>query len=295
MLGNLFNTLRSIANHPLNRGHVAAALARFLAWQVGTRLLPGPVLVPFAGGSRLLLGRGMHGATANLYTGLQEYEEMAFVLHCLRKGDSFVDAGANVGAYTVLAAAVRGARCYSFEPVPASFESLAANIACNGIGQRCQAFRVALGSEDGEVWFTTDAGPMNHVLAKREPVGNCVTVPQCRLDDVLRGAPVTALKVDVEGYEAEVLRGAAATLSSSELLAVIAEVNGESRRYGVSREEVFRILREAGLVPVRYCPEERKLLPGCNNRGNAIFVRDPVRVEQRLKQARAVRVQGRYV
>lgn len=46
----------------------------------------------------------MTGATGNWYCGLQEYEDMSFVLHALRPGDLFVDVGANIGSYSILAA-----------------------------------------------------------------------------------------------------------------------------------------------------------------------------------------------
>jgi hypothetical protein len=56
---------------------------------------------------------GMTGATGNLYVGLHEFEEMAFLLHFLRPGDLFADVGANVGSYTILAAVAveRGTHC----------------------------------------------------------------------------------------------------------------------------------------------------------------------------------------
>ena len=63
----------------------------------------------------------MTGATGNIYTGLHEFEDMMFLLHLLRPGDIFVDAGANIGSYTVLASAVVGAKSISFEPVPPLF------------------------------------------------------------------------------------------------------------------------------------------------------------------------------
>src|SRR4051812_22416367 len=99
-------TLRFVTGHPLNRGHKARALGRFLRWQVASRIWDGPRVVPFAGAARLLVHRGMMGATGNVYCGLHEFEDMALVIHALRPEDMFFDVGANVGSYTVLAAAV---------------------------------------------------------------------------------------------------------------------------------------------------------------------------------------------
>ena len=100
----LARTLHYIVQHPLNRDDRLAAVGRFLRWQLSCRLLPGAVAVPFVNATRLLVTPGMTGATGNLYCGLHEYQDMAFVLHALRAGDRFIDIGANIGSYTVLAA-----------------------------------------------------------------------------------------------------------------------------------------------------------------------------------------------
>src|SRR3954464_6025907 len=96
--------------HPVASRDRTAALGRWLRWQLGARLLAGEAVMPFVGASKLLVRRSMTGATGNIYAGLHEFEEMAFTIHLLRPGDLFVDVGANIGAYTVLAAAVAGAR-----------------------------------------------------------------------------------------------------------------------------------------------------------------------------------------
>ncbi len=82
----LLNTYRFIANHPLTRDHKIHAMSRWLRWQFGSRVLGWPVVVPFVGDTRLLARPGMTGATGNIYCGLHEFEDMAFVLHFLRSG-----------------------------------------------------------------------------------------------------------------------------------------------------------------------------------------------------------------
>lgn len=98
----MLNTLKFIWSHPLNAYGRWAALGRFARWQAASRLLAGPIALPFVEETRLFASKGMTGATGNWYCGLHEYAEMAFVLHFLRDSDLFVDVGANVGSYTVL-------------------------------------------------------------------------------------------------------------------------------------------------------------------------------------------------
>jgi thymidylate synthase len=63
----------------------------------------------------------MTGATGNIYAGLHEFEDMAFLLHLLRSEDMFADVGSNIGSYTILASGVVGAKSVAFEPVPSTY------------------------------------------------------------------------------------------------------------------------------------------------------------------------------
>jgi hypothetical protein len=63
----------------------------------------------------------MTEATSNWYCGLHEYRNMAFVLYALREHEHFLDIGANIGIYTILAAGGVGCRVTSVEPIPTTF------------------------------------------------------------------------------------------------------------------------------------------------------------------------------
>ena len=80
-------------------------MARFASGQLRSRH-QGESLFRWIGGQRLAFQRGMTGATGNFYVGLHEFADMMLPLHFLREGDLFLDIGANVGSYTVLASGV---------------------------------------------------------------------------------------------------------------------------------------------------------------------------------------------
>ena len=67
------STVRSLLAHPSNQGRPFFALARFLRWQIGSRLVPGPIAVPLTGEIKILAAPGMPGATGAAYLGLHEY------------------------------------------------------------------------------------------------------------------------------------------------------------------------------------------------------------------------------
>jgi FkbM family methyltransferase len=295
MSQSLRATLSYILRHPLNRGRPAQALSRFLGWQVGSRFRS-PIAVPFVGGTRLLVERGMTGATGNVYCGLNDFEEMTFVLHALRPGDLFFDVGANVGSYTVLAAGAAGAKCLAFEAVPATFEHLLRNIALNDLGERVTAHPIAVGAAAGSIWFTSQWGVANHAVADGETSQDAVSVPVRPLDDFWPDpAPSLALlKIDVEGLEVEVINGASKAIRHPSVKAVIMELlNGAGTRYGYDDWALHARMLDLGFRLHRYDPASRTLesteeIIG----GNNLYVRDPEILRERVQTAPLHEVHG---
>ncbi|MCL4752346.1 MAG: FkbM family methyltransferase [Myxococcales bacterium] len=273
-------------------------MSDWLRWQVGSRIVPGPVAVPWVGGARLLVVPGMTGATGNVYVGLHEFEEMAFLTHLLRRGDLFVDAGANIGSFTVLAAAVSGATCLAFEPHPPTFAQLEDNVRINHLEPLVTARQSALGERPSELRLTASLDSANHLLSPDEPNGSgFVSVPVNRLDTELGDRVPTAIKIDVEGFETSVLDGAGPTLAQEHLLAVVMELNGSGRRYGFRDEDLHQRMLAHGFASCRYAPFSRRLdqLPdGECPFGNGVYVRRSQLelVRQRLADAPALDVKG---
>jgi FkbM family methyltransferase len=293
-----FQTLRFLLDHPLTSRHPAQAIARYVRWQLSSRLALGPVAVKFVNDARLLVRPGMTGATGNVYAGLHDFADMAFMLHALRKDDLFADVGANVGAYTVLAARVAGARVIAFEPAPAAHAALLDNIRLNGIGERVDVRAACVGSETGTARVTTAEDTTNHVVPRdtahaSDPVAT-LEVPLTSLDAALAGRPPLLIKLDIEGYELEALRGARFTLQNPELRAIIMEINSTGLRYGRSDTELEQLVLTSGFRRCEYLPFERRLVevvtPQAKVDGNALFVRDIEFVSERVRSAQAFEV-----
>lgn len=291
-----WRTLRHYLEHPLGRRNRGATLMRIVRWQLGSRLLGTRVAVPFVDGSRLLVGTGMHGATGNVYVGLMEFEDMAFVLHLLREGDQFLDVGANVGVYSILAAS-RGARVLAVEPVPATYEQLLDNIHLNRFEAKVEARNVGVGREPGELRFTTGHGPTDHVLAAGESAAHAATVAVDALDALAASWAPVMMKIDVEGFEANVIAGATHMLNEPSLQAVLIELNGLGARYGFNDDDIHKALMAAGFSPASYEPFARRLTlkEGHRTSGNTLYVRNFPVLEQRLREATPVQVVGASV
>jgi FkbM family methyltransferase len=152
----------------------------------------------------------------------------------LQPGEVLYDIGANVGAYTLLAAvAVPGARVVSFEPGPANFAALCANVELNAVADRVTTIPIALGDHPHPVRLghhpDVPGGAPRPVDADSGEEATTVLVD--RLDDVVERfglSPPQHLKLDVDGAEAEVLAGGDRILASSSLRSAMVELDGGS-------------------------------------------------------------------
>ena len=279
----MFQSFKFIWKHPISSRNRAVSLIRWLRWQLGSRLLGQPVIFDWLGDAKLVIENGMTGATGNLYCGLHEFVDMAFVLHFLRPGDDFADIGANIGSYSVLASAFIGAKTRAFEPHPETHRKLIRNVAINGIEDRVSAILGAVGRERGILKFTADRDTMNQVV-KNDYRGFTIDVPVVRLDDALEGFSAVLWKVDVEGYEEEVLEGAQVQLGRASLKALLLET--ESPR-------ILELLQTNGFERVHYDPFSRAFVENREKtEQNSLWIRDKPYCEDRLQTAPRVTVAG---
>ena len=276
---------KSFRAHPTGRKYPVSTGLRILSWQIRSRLNHGMKQNDWVEGSKLYARRGMTGATGNLYYGLHEHREMAFLLNFLRPDDHFLDVGANIGSYTILASAVCEAHTVAFEPDPETARILAGNIALNGIGDRVRVVEKACGETGGTVSFSVGMDTVNHVV--REGEGQSRTVELTRLDDAVDHTPCL-IKIDVEGYELNAIRGATRLLADPALLAILIET---------VELETEAILLANGFARHHYYAESKTVKngPAPFPESNQLYLRDADAVRARVSSSRTYRVFGRPV
>ncbi len=266
----MIRTLSLLLSHPLTRGRPLSAIYRLVRWQIESRFKQ-HVQFNWIEGAKLIVRNGMTGATGNIYCGLHEFSDMAFLLHFLRPGDLFVDVGANIGSYTILASHVCGADTIAIEPDPETMKSLKRNIAANGLETKVTPVETAIGSKAGEARFTVGRDTINHITDGTEENVRIVKL-QC-LDDLLQGKEPSFIKIDVEGFEVEVMAGAERVLMAKSLVAI--ETEGR-------QPEVIMSLTRAGFKEYSYDPWSRELRAAEGTGSNALYLRDLPEVTARL-------------
>ncbi|MEP0094339.1 FkbM family methyltransferase [Parasphingorhabdus sp.] len=273
-------------SHPLARKARLRTISNIARWQIKSRLYSDAVVIPWIDGANLTAKSGMVGATGNLYFGLHEFADMAFLLHFLRSDDLFVDVGANVGTYTVLASGARQANSICFEPDPDTLLWLKKNIQNNKMGDRVDVISKAVGSQPGTVQFSVGLDAINHVIDEKAPEegsGRSMTVTT--LDTELRNVHPNIIKIDVEGYESEVVKGAQETFAKPSLRAIELETVDN---------DLITNLQNHGFKEYFYDPFSRTLRdrPGEIISHNSLFVRDLDFVIDRLKNAPLINAMG---
>ncbi|MCW3109757.1 MAG: FkbM family methyltransferase, partial [Segetibacter sp.] len=221
------------------------------------------------------------------------FSEMGFLLHFLTKDDLFADIGANIGSYSILASGVNGAKTIAFEPSLKTFTQLQKNISVNHLGNNITAYNLALGSKVDKLFFTTALDTVNHVVPVYElEQNNGVEVDVDTLDNIVKdqGTPIL-IKIDVEGFETEVINGMEKTLRDENLKAIIIELNGSGFRYGYDEKNIHDKLVLQGFQPYLYDPFSRALTVSSGYGSyNTLYLRDISFVEDRVEKAKKVKV-----
>lgn len=184
----------------------------------------------------------------------------------LRAGDTVIDIGANVGSHIIpLAKRLSPAtQAHAFEAHPRIFYYLQKNSELNRL-YNLNLYPYALDETEGEVHFTDlHTDDLNRIV--REPAeAEVLTVPMRPLDSFPCAAhPITLIKLDVEGYELFVLKGATNALENTQLL-YIEVCDAHTARYGYRVQDITEFLRlrgwelfhVVGTEPLRLCPVEQ--------------------------------------
>ncbi|HWM52635.1 MAG TPA: FkbM family methyltransferase [Thermoplasmata archaeon] len=163
-------------------------------------------------------------------------------------GDAvFVDVGAHIGKYTILAARLLGSggRVVAIEPDPSNFAALTTNVGLNRL-DNVRAFNVGCWSSDGKRILHRQVGNLGGHSFVDSTEGESISVPVRTLDGLLAEAGakhVDAMKLDVQRAESEVLLGASSTLQANRPVTVFFEESGDPRT-----ASSIRMLRALGFV-----------------------------------------------
>ena len=158
-----------------------------------------------------------------------EHRVKKFIIDRLDQYDTFMDVGACIGDYSIWLQG-KGYKCLAFEPVPTNYHSLLMNKDLNSIQDGLHVYNIGLGETEEIVQFEVreDNKGASKVLrgVEAEDQNSGQIYP---LDSIIQRLPISSedriiAKLDVEGYEMEVLKGASKFIREQENLMLIIEI-----------------------------------------------------------------------
>jgi FkbM family methyltransferase len=197
-----------------------------------------------------------------------EKSEFRLIKELTKMSKYFIDVGANTGVFSIFAAASNPTlSIISFEPHPGNFKRLITNIALNKL-QNITLYQNALGSSTKDLEFTipsdesisTTASANENYVKNFHDISYCsIAVKQRTIDELFVSLPLTSrdtIKLDVEYYELEVLKGARSTLANKRPMVMIEILQYESliKQFPAMRgkinenhaDEVFELFHDLG-------------------------------------------------
>ena len=176
-------------------------------------------------------------------------------------------------------------------------QSLQKNLKINSVDAKVVAYNIAVGNARGHVKLTKGMDTINHVISDLEGALDYIEVAIEKIDDIAlsNGVPVL-MKIDVEGFESEVLQGMPKVLQSPNLKAIIIELNTSSQRYGKTDGFIHEMLIDAGFKSFHYNPFKRELTSAVTyGSHNTLYIRDVEYVSQRVAMADSFSVFGEMI
>ena len=180
-----------------------------------------------------------------------ERETCEAIESILKPGDTFVDLGANIGFYTLIASRIVGenGKVFSFEPTPSTFQTLKKNIKENNFSNIVIAEDNAVSNVSGVAHFkVTEGSEMNSVTNSNDE--STISVKKISLDKYFSNIDhnkIDLIKMDIEGQEYNALLGMKKINLNNKSLKIIFEFHRQAlKNNNQSGEEIFNLLSSYG-------------------------------------------------
>lgn len=281
------NSLRVLFKAPYNKKFPVFALVRFVYWKLIRVFKLKDVKYTIWDTRKILLNYNSFQCMWIMYNYYVDWEEFNLMRRYIQPGDEVFDIGANMGIYTIwMSGFISKGTIHSFEPDPGNFERLQKNIAVNNLQTRVIANKKAAGDVDGELAFTKGLDGENHIVD--HDFKNSVTILSQKIDSYVLQHHIRAIsymKIDVEGFEYAVLKGADMVLANKKIDIIQLEINKTISNSGRNVDDVLELLNHYQYLLCSYDVSANRLIATVfsNERENYFAVHNLEKINLKLK------------
>lgn len=244
---NYLRTFTETLSHPVNRGKNLLTIWRIIYWKLNQLTLKLPTIVNLGNNIKCVCYPDSSYGGMVVYTTYPDYEVAMGIKKNLREGGIFVDVGANIGFMSLVAATVRKSKIHSFEPSPIAYPRLVENINLNNLGSRVKLNNSLISNSNKSISFVEDdRSELSHISKSDEKgikIKSSTLDAYCSKNKIKK---IDVLKIDVEGAELSVLKGAGLMLQTHKIKHIYVELNYACRQYGSTNSESLSYLKSLG-------------------------------------------------
>ncbi|MEP7167004.1 MAG: FkbM family methyltransferase [Candidatus Woesebacteria bacterium] len=237
----------TILSHPQNEKRRLHALSVIVWWKINQLFFHIPAVIEIAPNVKIICYPNNSYGSFIVYAKWPEFAELQFIYTYLQSTDTFIDVGAHIGDSSLLAATkIRTGKILACEPTPLIFDELLSNIRLNNFESRIIPIRKANTNKVGHASFTLEpSSEVNHLQTSKGE-GKSIKVSTITIDALAKEynfTDISLLKVDVEGFELEVLEGCKKMFAQKKLQMILFEVNPSVTNIEEKVEKISKLLK----------------------------------------------------
>ncbi len=248
-MNKILVSLQQIFDAPSNRGQFGRTLLRLCWWKINQIFFKYSVVYPLTSKTKLYCRPSSSYAGLIIYQRFPEYPEMAFLEQIMLPSDICLDIGANIGGVTMLMAEpLTTGHVYAFEPAIECHPDFQNSVVLNHYESKVSLNPEVISDKNGKINFVIEShSEVNHLATSNTELGQ--VLPTITLDTFCKRhklSQVDIVKIDVEGAEIKVLKGAIKLLQSQQIAVLVLELNSRGSLFGSSPSQTAAYLRMYG-------------------------------------------------
>lgn len=255
----MIQSLLFLYKHPYNKRYPFFALKRFIEWKIIKLFKFENYKKTIWNNRKIYLNYDSFQSMWIMYNWLVDWEEFNLIKDFVKWDTCCVDVGANMGFYTIWLSKFTN-NILSFEPNPKNFRRLNQNISANNANDQIRAYNIAVGQVNADVRFTTNLDGENHISIHNLDENSTVVCK--RLETILfdnKIEQVAYLKIDVEGFEFEVLKGLGRYIENRKIDIIQIEINKSISNSGSTVKQLLAYIFANDLQLCSYSVLEKQL------------------------------------